>query len=160
MERLRLDEMPVIFKNFSGAKGPYNEAGVRTFSILVEDLSHADRLLEEGWALKPLKNEDGEIDAFHLPVKINYNSRQTPRIYKVSMSNRRRILLGETTVDILDHVPIEKADVIVNPYAWEVQGDTGIKAYCQTMYVVIAEDDLDIKWADFDTDEDSDFFED
>lgn len=147
MERLRLEGVNVIFKNFRGEKGIYNEEGVRTFSVVIDDLKYGAQLLDEGWALKPLKNEDGEIDAYHLPVKINYASRQPPRIYKVSMVSKAQLPLDERTIDMLDYLPIDYADIIVNPYQWEVRGDTGIKAYCQTMYAVIEENELDIKWA-------------
>jgi hypothetical protein len=147
MERLRLEGVRVIFNNFRGEKGPYNEEGVRTFSVIIDDLDYGAELLEMGWALKPLKNEDGDIDAFHLPVKINYSGRLLPRIYKVSMVNNSQLPLDERTIDMLDYLPIDYADIIVNPYHWEVRGESGIKAYVQTMYVVIEENELDIKWA-------------
>lgn len=147
MENLRLENMQVIFKNFGGQKGPYNAEGIRTFSVVINDLEYAEQLLDLGWALKPLKNEDEEIDAYHLPVKINYASRQPPRIYKVSMINNASLLLDDRNVEMLDLLPIEYADLIVSPYKWEVRGETGIKAYLQTMYVVIEENELDIKWA-------------
>ena len=147
MERLILEESKIIFKNFRGEKGMYNEAGVRTFSVVIDDLELAKNCLAEGWALKPLKNEEGDVDAYHLPVKINYDARQPPRIYKVSSSTKGQLLLDERTVEMLDYLPIEFADVIVNPYEWEVRGESGIKAYCQTMYIVIEENELDLKWA-------------
>jgi hypothetical protein len=147
MERLRLEDIKIIFKNFRGEKGPFNETGVRTFSVVVDDLALAKDLMAEGWALKPLKNEEGDIDAYHLPVKINYDSRQPPRIYKVSLTKQGQLPLDERTIDMLDYLPIDYADIIVNPYEWEVRGESGIKAYCQTMYVVIEENELDIKWA-------------
>lgn len=147
MERLRLEGVKIIFKNFRGEKGPYNEAGVRTFSVVIDNIDTANQLIADGWALKPLKNEDGEIDAYHLPVKVNYDSRQPPRIYKVSMVSKAQLPLDQNTVDMLDYLPIDYADIIVNPYAWEVRGETGIKAYCQTMYVIIEENELDVKWA-------------
>lgn len=146
MERLRLEGVHVIFKNFRGEKGPYNETGVRTFSVVIDDLEYGAHLLDEGWALKPLKNEEGKIDAYHLPVKINYASRQPPRIYKVSLTTGGQLALDERTIDMLDYLPLDYADIIVNPYNWEVRGETGVKAYCQTMYVVIEENELDIKW--------------
>jgi hypothetical protein len=152
MERLRLEDVKIIFKNFRGEKGPYNEAGVRSFSVVVDDPKFAADLIDEGWALKPLKNEEGDIDAYHLPVKVNYVSRQPPRIYKVSMSNKGQFPLDERTVDMLDYLPIDYADVILNPYQWEVRGESGVKAYCQTMYVVIEENELDIKWANLSAD--------
>lgn len=147
MERLRLEGVRVIFKNFRGEKGPYNEAGVRTFSIVIDEVPLAQSLIEEGWALKELKDEDGNIEAYHLPVKINYAARQPPRIYKVSMVHQGQLPLDEKTIDMLDYLPIDYVDIIVNPYRWEVRGETGIKAYVQTMYVVIEENELDIKWA-------------
>ncbi len=147
MERLKLEGVAVIFKNFRGEKGTYNEEGVRTFSVVIEDLEQATDLIIQGWALKPLKNEDGEVEAYHLPVKVNYASRQPPRIYKISMVNNAQLPLDDKTIDMLDYLPIDYVDLIVNPYSWEVRGETGIKAYCQTMYVVIEENALDIKWA-------------
>ena len=147
MERLQLEGVAVIFKNFRGEKGTYNEEGVRTFSVVIQDLVYATDLIAQGWALKPLKNEEGNIEAYHLPVKVNYASRQPPRIYKISMVNNAQLPLDDKTIDMLDYLPIDYVDVIVNPYSWEVRGETGIKAYCQTMYVVIEENALDIKWA-------------
>ncbi len=147
MERLKLEGATVIFKNFRGEKGTYNEEGVRTFSEVIQDLEHAAELIAQGWAVKPLKNEEGDIEAYHLPVKVNYDSRQPPRIYKISMVNNAQLALDVKTIDMLDYLPIDYVDLIVNPYSWEVRGESGIKAYCQTMYVVIEENALDIKWA-------------
>lgn len=147
MERLRLEDVKIIFKNFRGEKTPYNERGSRTFSVVIDDVGFAKDLINFGWALKPLKNEDGDVDAYHLPVKVNYASRQPPRIYKISMTTHGQLPLTESTIDMLDYLPIDYVDIIVNPYEWEVRGETGIKAYCQTMYVVIEENELDVKWA-------------
>jgi len=146
MDRLRLEEVKIIFKNFRGEKGPYNADGTRTFSVLIQDPELAAQLIHDGWALKPLKNEDDEIEAHHLPVKVNFG-RTPPRIYKVSITTGHQLPLNEKTIDMLDYLPVEYVDVILNPYSWEVRGETGIKAYCQTMYVVIEENELDIKWA-------------
>jgi len=148
MERLRLEGVKIIFKNFRGEKGQFNEAGNRNFSVLIDDLELAGNLIVYGWALKPLMSEEeGVVDAYHLPVKVNYASRFPPRIYKVTMSTNRQLPLDEKTIDMLDYLPIDYVDIILNPYEWEVRGETGVKAYLQTMYVVIEEDELDIKWA-------------
>ncbi len=147
MNKLHLEEVGVVFKNFRGAPSTYNAEGKRNFSILISDLVVAADLIEEGWALKSLKNEDGEIDAYHLPVNVNYKGRTPPRIYKVSLTTNRQLALEERTIDMLDYLPIQYIDVILNPYEWEVRGETGIKAYCHTMYVIIEENELDIKWA-------------
>ena len=55
MERLKLEGMQIIFKNFRGEKGPYNAAGDRNFSVVINDLDYAEHLISLGWALKPLR---------------------------------------------------------------------------------------------------------
>lgn len=149
MERLTLENVRVIFRNFSGASGQFNAEGNRVFSVVIEDLDYAKTLISEGWALKELKNEDGVVDAYQLPVKLNYGSGMPPRVYKVSLTGRNQVLLNEETIGMLDYLPIDYVDVVLNPYRWTVRGETGIKAYCQSMYVVIEESALDVKWANF-----------
>lgn len=148
MKRLHLEGYKVLFPNFRGEKGTYNEQGDRTFSVLIDDLDEAEALLAEGWALKPLKNEEGEVDAYHLPVKINFNSRRPPRIWKVALEQNRKIQLTERTVEMLDYLSIDYIDVDLNPYEWSVRDQFGVKAYCQAMYVVIEETVLDRKYAE------------
>lgn len=149
MERLQLENVQILFKNFNGTKGQFNEAGNRNFSILIDDMDLAERLIAQGWALKPLKDDEGNTEAYHLPVRVNYGGRVAPRIYKVSESNRSSVLLEEKTVGVLDYLPIDRADILLNPYEWEVRGERGVKAYCQTAYMVIEESELDLKWAEF-----------
>lgn len=149
MERLTLEGVRIIHVNFRGEERQYNPPGSRVFSVLIEDLDTANELLTAGWNLKPLYNPDesDEVSAFFLPVKINYESNFPPRIYKVTRSTGQSLLLNEDTIDMLDYLSIEYVDVILNPYRWTVREDSGVKAYVQTMYVVIDENALDLKWA-------------
>jgi hypothetical protein len=44
-------------------------------------------------------------------------------------------------------VEIERADVNINPYYWSVSGASGKKAYLKTLYLVVREDPLDLRYA-------------
>jgi len=150
MEKLQLDEYPITFKNFRGEKGQYNAEGERSFSILIEDPEEAIRLIDLGWALRPLKvREEGDPVVHHLPVKVGFGGYSPPRIYKVSMSSNSYVQLDSNTVAMLDWLSIAHVDVILNPYEWSVLGETGVKAYLNTMFVVLDENALDLKYAGF-----------
>ena len=146
-EILELQEVPVIFKNFSASPTKFNaKGGDITFSIVIENLDQAELLLSEQWALKPLKDEEGDLSAYHLPIKVNFKSPYPPRIYRVSDGHTARILMSADTVHVLDSMRIIFADVSVNKYHWSVGGDSGVKAYCDTAYFVVQETNLDRKW--------------
>jgi hypothetical protein len=158
MERAQLEGVRVIHKNFRGQEKQYNPPGNRVFSIVIEDLILAAQMIGDGWNLKPLmsRDEEGVIDAYFLPVKVKYDSEWPPRIYKVSPSTGDQLLLREDTIDMLDYLDIEFVDVILNPFRWTVNENSGVKAYVQTMYAVIDENSLDVKYANvapFDPDE-------
>lgn len=152
MDKLTFEGVKLLFKNFRGEERQFNPPGSRTFSIVIDDLEYGEELRRLGWAVRPLTNRDtDEQEAWHLPVKINFDG-IPPRIYKVSPSAKKQTLLNQKTVDMLDYLPIDYADVTVNPYEWSVQGNSGIKAYLNVMYAVIQEEELDLKWQDFEED--------
>jgi hypothetical protein len=145
---LTLRDVTVIFRNFNGAEKPFNPAGQRNFSILVDPASAAD-MLNDGWNIKHMKPREGDdpnepLQA-HLPVKVNFKGRP-PSI--VMVTSKGKTPLTEDMVGALDYVVFEKADLTINPYRWDVSGKQGITAYCKTLYVTIQEDPLDLEYAD------------
>ena len=160
MAKQRIEERPmfenckIIFRNFKGEQSQYNRAGDRNFCVVIEDKAVADRMAAAGWNIKHLPPLDEcEEETSYLPVALSF-SNVPPTV--VMLSSRGRTHLDESTIDILDYAEIETVDLIVNPYNWEVNGKSGVKAYVKSMYVTIREDELARKYATFDTNDPSD----
>ena len=147
MNDLTLRNVRIIFRNFAGAPTRFNAAGgKRTFSILLNE-TEANELRSMGFNVKDLKQRDPDDDpAFHLPVEVSYRVKP-PRIVFISNQGRKRTVIDEDTVGLIDYTEIEKIDLTINPYQWEMENARGVKAYLRTMYVTIREDELDIEYA-------------
>lgn len=142
---LIMEDARVVFRNFSGAEGMYNREGDRNFCVLLEDDLAAD-MLRDGWNIKRLKPRDGEEQGTaYIQVSVGFKGRP-PRM--VMITSRGRIELGEDECVLLDWADIDKVDLIIRPYHWNVNGRTGVKAYLKSIFVVINEDFLELKYSD------------
>ena len=145
MEGVRL-----IFRNFAGKEGKYNAEGDRNFGVILTD-EVAEEMLADGWNvkyLKPREEDEDETPTPWLPVAVGYGKGRPPRV--VVITSRGRTNLDESSVEMLDWADIVNVDMIVRPYHYEVRGDKGVKAYVQSIYVTIEEDELEKKYADLD----------
>lgn len=145
MEGVRL-----IFRNFAGKEGKYNAEGDRNFGVVIDDKT-AEDMLADGWNikyLKPREEDEDETPTPWLPVAVGYGKGRPPRV--VVITSRGRTNLDENSVEMLDWADIVNVDMIVRPYHYEVRGDKGVKAYVQSIYVTIEEDELEKKYADLD----------
>jgi hypothetical protein len=134
----------IIFRNFSGSEGRFNAKGKRNFNVLLDD-EIAAALIEDGWNVKHLRpREEDEEPQARLEVAVSFTGRP---IRIVMITSRGKTALDESTVGILDWAQITKADLIIRPYQWEVNGKTGVKAYLQSIFVTIYEDALELKYA-------------
>jgi len=139
-----MENVRIIFRNFSGKEGQYNREGDRNFAVLLDDKT-AEQMAKDGWNVKVLKaREEGDEDQPYLTVAVNFKGRP-PRV--VMVTSRGRTNLGEDEVSVLDFADIKNVDLIVGPYEWVVNGKTGVKAYLQSIYVTIEEDALELKYA-------------
>lgn len=144
----------IIFRNFSGKQTQYNREGDRNFCVVIDDLDTAKKMLDDGWNIRYLTpSDEGDEEVPIMKVAVSYNN-IPPTIVLVSSSGRT--VLDESTIHILDTAEIETVDLIVNPYNWEVNGKSGVKAYVKKMYVVLKEDALTKKYANFDISDPSD----
>jgi hypothetical protein len=138
-----LEDAEIIFRNFSGREGMYNREGDRNFAVKLSK-DQADQLANEGWNVKTLRaREEDEEPQPYLSVSVGYKGRP-PTI--VLITSRGRTHLDEDTVETLDNIDIQQADLIIRPYDWAVSGNTGRKAYLQALYVVVNEDPLALKY--------------
>lgn len=140
----QVDDAQLIFRNFAGKEGKYNREGDRNFSVILDQES-AERMAADGWNVKSLPpREEGDAETPYIQVGVGYKVRP-PRI--VLISSKGRTNLDEDGVEVLDWVSIGKVDLIARAYPWAVGDKTGIKAYLQTMFVTIEEDELERRYA-------------
>lgn len=139
----------IIFRNFSGKQTDMNVKGNRNFCVVLTE-EQADELTRIGWSVKSRPpREEGDEALFYIPVKVSYpepGSRSRPPQI-VMINSRGRTTLDEESVDALDWVRIKNVDVIFRPYNWAVNGNTGVKAYAQSVYVTVDEDELELKYS-------------
>lgn len=142
MSDITIENARLAFRNFSGKEGRFNPAGRRNVCILL-DSDVAERLAEIGWNVKWLEPRDANDDKqAYIQVTISYKN-IPPKIVVIT---KRKTILDEDSVHVLDWAEIETADVIIRPYIWEVNGKTGVKAYLKTMYVTLVEDQFEGKY--------------
>lgn len=141
----------IALKNFSGKPGKFTPPGKREFALLIppkivgeDDYGNPvlmeEVLISEGWRVKHFQLRQGEEcpQAF-IKVEVRFDVRP-PKI--VLISGNSKMLLDEESVSILDWAEIQKIDLTVRPREWTNNGQSGIKAYLQTMYVTVVEDDF------------------
>lgn len=146
MKDITLEKRKITFKNFAGKVGPYNQRGERTFSVLIENEKEAKQLKKDGWNVKPLLDEEGNPERWHIPVRVNYDSEYPPRIYKVLSDTLRTTLLSADTVSLLDTEIVDYVNVALNPYRWRMNGREGVRAYCTAMYAFVTQLEIDKLW--------------
>ena len=137
----------IRFRNFAGKEGRYNKAGDRNFCLLLNP-EDADEMLKDGWNVRFLDpSDEGDEPTPYIQIKVGFGGKgRPPKI--VLVTKRGKTQVDEETVNTLDWAEIEKADIAINPYHYEVNGKSGVKAYLKTMYVTIAEDDFEERYYD------------
>lgn len=152
-----MEGVRIIFRNFKGEERKYNKAGERNFGVIIPDRETAEAMQADDWNVKWLqpREEDAaeagveeDMETPWLPVKVAFDKGRPPKV--VLVTTRGRTNLDEGTVDMLDYADIINVDLIVRPYAWDVNGKTGVSAYLQSMFVTIEEDPLERKYAEMD----------
>lgn len=140
-----LEDVRIVFRNFAGKEGQYNREGDRNFAVLLDE-EKASEMERAGWNVKELRpREEGDSPQPYIQVAVNYKGKP-PRI--VMVTSRGRTPLSEEEVDVLDWADIASTDLIIRPYEWTVNGKSGVKAYLQSLFANINEDELELKYSD------------
>lgn len=147
---LLIEDAHIFWKNFSGKGSQYNAEGSRNFCVEITP-ELADQLIKDGWNVKWTKpREEGDEPVPYLQVTVAYGN-FPPKIYKVT--SRNKTLVDEDLVGDFDRDEITYVDLVISPYHWSVGNKSGIKAYIDTMYITIVEDNLALKYANVGADE-------
>lgn len=142
MKNLSIENANIQWRNFKGAEKKFNPAGSRNFVVFL-DTGEADALRDLGWNVKETKPRDGYDIQNYLPVKVKFGYRP-PNIWLITSKNKTK--LDEDSVDILDYAELEKVDLVLTPYEYDVNGHTGVAAYLKALYATIAEDEFADKY--------------
>jgi hypothetical protein len=141
----------LMYLNFAGRESQFNREGDRNCCVMVDD-ENAQRLIDDGWNVKSTKvREPGDVPQRYLPFSVRYPSKDHSRVRPpmiVLITSRGRVNLDEDTVELLDQSDISNVDIIIRPYEWAVNGNTGVKAYLKALYVTLAENQFEQKYAD------------
>lgn len=141
LEPLNIENAQIGFRNFEGREGMYNKKGERSFAVFLE-MDLAEHLTKEGWNVKYPKQSD-TIDADddnrnpYLIISVGFDYFPA-KVFLISNGNPTR--LGEEEVSMLDWAEIENVDLVIRPYEWSVNRNSGIKAYLKAGYFTIATD--------------------
>lgn len=140
-----IEDANIKWRNFAGRERQYNAEGDRNFTIFL-DSHHSARLTEMGLNVKtlPMREEDTEPQDI-LKVKVNFKG-IPPRL--VMVTHRGRTSLDADSAVLLDMAQIQKVDLILSPYYWEVSGKEGVAVSLKAIYMTIVEDELEMKYSD------------
>ena len=150
-EPVVIEDVKILFRNFSGKPDKFNAQGGRRRFVIGLDPGVADAMAKDGWPVKilpPRSEEEGELPLPIMEVKINFDGFKPPKI--VLVTSRGRTHLDESDVGQVDYADILNADIIVNPYNWENSRGKGTSAYLSSLFLTIEEDPLEIKYSEMD----------
>lgn len=149
LDNIILSDTRIFFRNFSGNVSQYNRTGAKTFACELP-VEFAEQLKADGVNVKYSKDADGSPDPERpfISVKVRYDIKP-PKIFLVE--GNTKTLLSEDTVGVLDSADIVRADLVITPVYYDVNGNTGFSNYLKTAYITIEADEFAARYGDLET---------
>lgn len=145
------------FRNFSGEKRKYNDAGKRNFNVQI-DSDYIPQLIADGVNVKYFKadldDEDQEDKPGFVRVNVNFDGRKPPELFVRYGENGKFVELTESSVGKLDTAVFDNVDLILNPYRRDQDSVTSL--YLNRGYFTIHMDPLAAKYERSMSDDSSD----
>lgn len=155
--QLMIEDARLIWRNFSGLPDRFNPKGENSNFNIVIDAELVDNLRNAGWNVKErVSKTDPDDILYYMQVKVKYG-KIAPRA--VLICGEHKTNLDKSTIGLLDTAQLINTDLIVRPWDWNINGDSGRAAYMKTIYATIEEDPLAAKYSDYigdDADEEDD----
>lgn len=146
---LTIEDAKILYHNFNGDERQFNPKGTRSINVIIDDTDFAQQLQEEGWKVKlRAPKADGEVPIYHVPVFIRYDV-VPPRVYMITANGRKKTLLDEDTVGMLDNMDLITVDIEIHPYEWDHVSHQK-KAYVTDMYCTVEDKSAFARKYDFD----------
>lgn len=134
----KVDDARIMYRNFRGEARQYNNAGDRNFNLVLTE-EQAEEFINAGFRVRVKPPRDGFEEPLRtMTVKVGYKYRP-PRVVIIDGHKKRE--LDEDTIDELDYMDIDRIDMTIRPYYWSrPNGDSGVTAYLNSMFVTLVED--------------------
>lgn len=107
----------LIWTNFEGRENNFGSKAKFCNLVLNDDIF--EFLKNRGWNVKTLAVDDDSEPALHfVQIKVNMDSAYPPivSLYSEYRGKRSKTVLTNDTIQMLDHINIASADLIVNEY--------------------------------------------
>lgn len=150
LKPLQLENVRIGFRNFEGREGQYNKNGDKNFVVFLEDKQLAEDLARDGWNVKFPREGDHRPDPdepardAYLPVTVSFDN-YPANVFLISNGNAPTRLNAEQA-QMLDWAELENVDLVLRPYEWSVNRNSGIKAYLKAGYFTIVTDAFAAKY--------------
>lgn len=159
--KIEIEGAKLRYPNFAGEKKRFNASGDRNFGLYIDE-ELAKRLSADGWGGIKQNGKDPKTDEyvttadldmeleepryFISKIRVNYEGKFPPRIFRCTSDSMKP--LNEETCGILDSDRIIDVDVVINGSKWEMNGNSGIAAYLDSIWAHVEESRFDKKHKD------------